>query len=102
MPKPLSPDKKLEWEEKIRKQKESGLSVERWCRENQISPHTFYYWKDRLFPKPLPGHLNFAELSNAKETGIVIEHGNLRIRLDKHFDPNILKQCLALLMELQC
>jgi hypothetical protein len=83
-------------------QKESGLSIERWCRENHISPHTFYYWRDSLFPKPLPSHLNFAELSNAKETGIVIECGNLRIRLDRHFDPSILKQCLVLLMEIKC
>lgn len=102
MPKPVSSEKKLEWAEKIRTQKESGLSIERWCNQNQIRPHIFHYWKEQLFPKPLPRHLNFSELSNAKETGIVIEHGNLRIRLDKHFDPCILKQCLALLMEIKC
>ena len=100
MSKPPSPEKRLEWEEKIRKQRESGLSIDRWCRENQVLPHTFYYWKERLFPKQLPSRLCFAELSNAKRTGITIEHRNLRIHLDKHFDPSILKQCLSVLMEI--
>jgi len=102
MPKPLSSEKKLEWEEKIRKQKDSGLSIERWCNEHQIRTHTFHYWKERLSPKPLPGYLNFAELPHQKETGIVIERGHLRIRLDKYFDPLVLKQCLTLLMEIKC
>ncbi len=53
MSKPLSREKRLEWEEKIRKQRERSLSIDRWCRENQILPHTFYYWKERLFQKPL-------------------------------------------------
>ena len=102
MPKPLSSEKKLEWEEKIRKQKDSGLSIERWCNEHQIRSHTFHYWKERLSPKPLPSRLSFAELSSAKETGITIEHRHLRIRLDKHFDPYVLKQCLSVLMEIKC
>ena len=65
MPKPLSSEKKLEWEEKIRKQKDSGFSIERWCNEHQIRPHTFHYWKERLSPKLLPSRLSFDELSSA-------------------------------------
>lgn len=98
MPKSSSSEKKLEWEEKIRKQRESGLSIERWCRQNQIATHAFHYWKERIFPKPLPSRSSFDELSTTKETGITIEHRNLRIRLDKHFDASVLKQCLSVLM----
>jgi hypothetical protein len=52
---PISPsaEKRLEWETKLRQQKESGLSVDRWCRENQVTSTSFYYWKERLYPKPL-------------------------------------------------
>ena len=99
---PLSSEKKLAWGENLRKQKESGLSIDRWCNENQIRTYTFRYWKERLFPKPLPSRLSFSELPDAKETGITIEYRNLRIRLDKHFDPFVLKQCLSILMEIQC
>jgi len=98
MSKPISLEKRNEWEEKFRQQRESGLSIDRWCRENQIPPHAFYYWKERLFPKSLASHLSFTELSNAKTTGITIEYRNLRICLDKRFDLIVLKQCLAVLM----
>jgi hypothetical protein len=42
---PISPsaEKRLEWETKLRQQKESGLSVDRWCRENQVTSTSFYY-----------------------------------------------------------
>ncbi|MEI6242076.1 MAG: hypothetical protein WCP39_01560 [Chlamydiota bacterium] len=35
MSKSPSPEKRLKWEKKIREQINSGLSVTRWCRENQ-------------------------------------------------------------------
>ena len=47
MPGPLPAEKKIEWEEKIRQQRESGLSIERWCEQNQIATHVFHYWKTR-------------------------------------------------------
>ena len=43
MPISPSPEKRLEWETKLRQQKESGLSVDRWCRENQVTSTAFYY-----------------------------------------------------------
>ena len=98
MSKPILLEKRTEWEEKFRQQRESGFSIYRWCRENQIPPHIFYYWKERLFPKSLTSHLSFTELSNAKTTGITIEYRNLRICLDKRFDLIVLKQCLSVLM----
>jgi hypothetical protein len=100
--KPISIEKRNEWEEKFRRQKESGFSIDRWCRENQIPPHAFYYWKERLFPKSMIDSLSFTELSNAKTTGITIECRNLRIRLDRQFDPIVLGQCLSILMKTPC
>ena len=34
-----------EWQERIRTCRSSGLSVTRWCEENQISPKTYYRWE---------------------------------------------------------
>ena len=97
-----SQEKRLEWEERIRQQRESGLSIGKWCQQNQIVPRHFYYWRDRLSPKPELNRSSFIELSQTKRPGICIEYHGLRIHLDKHFDPLMLKRCLAVLKELKC
>lgn len=97
MPKPISEEKKIEWETKIRLQRESGLSIERWCRQNQSTPCSFYYWRDRLFPKTQLTRSCFTELPADKGTGIVIEYQGIRIIIDKAFDPAALRSCLMAL-----
>jgi hypothetical protein len=97
MPKPINPEKKLEWEEKIRQQRESGLSMDRWCRENQIPAHTFHYWRDRLFPKPPLTRACFKELPTKQENGIVLEYRGVCIHIEKSFDIATLKACLSAL-----
>ena len=101
MPK-ASPEQRLEWEMRIRSQKESGLSVEKWCHQNQIPYHRFCYWKDRLFPKPQLSRSSFTELTQTNVSGICIEYQGLRIHLDRNFDPLILKKCLAVFKEIKC
>ena len=32
-----------EWSEKVRRCRESGLTVYEWCRQNSINPKTYYY-----------------------------------------------------------
>lgn len=39
---------KAEWIEKIRKCRESGLTVSEWCRENGINLKTYYYHLRKL------------------------------------------------------
>lgn len=95
MPKP-SIELKRTWEERIQKQKASGLSILRWCQENQIAPHLFYYWKGRICPRTLSQGC-FIEITGAKDTGIAIECSGVHILLDKHFDALTLKRCLQVL-----
>lgn len=103
MSKPLSPEKRQEWKENILKQRESGTSIERWCNENNIAPHNFYYWRDKLFPKTSPLNRScFTELIEEKRTWIVIEYKDIRIHLDQQFSPSILKRCLEVLKEIKC
>ncbi|OGN55769.1 MAG: hypothetical protein A3D96_01640 [Chlamydiae bacterium RIFCSPHIGHO2_12_FULL_44_59] len=47
----VSEAKKLEWNRLIEEQCQSGLSIEKWCRQQNLISHTFHYWKDKLFPK---------------------------------------------------
>lgn len=97
MPKPISAEKKLDWETKIRQQQTSGLSIDRWCRQNQITPCSFYYWKDRLFSKTKLTRSDFIELPINQGTGICIEYQGMRVLIDKSFDPVTLRGCLAAL-----
>ena len=36
------------WGDVIREQSASGLSIKDWCSENNISKHTYFYWKRKL------------------------------------------------------
>ena len=36
---------KAQWQELIREQSQSGLSIREWCRENNMSHGKFYYWQ---------------------------------------------------------
>lgn len=107
MPKPLSQEKRLEWDALFRKQRESGLAANRWCRENQISMHSFYYWKRRLGSRR-PATLSRDSFSELKEAvhdtkcGLVLEYRGVLIRLDDHFEPSVLQRCLAVLKEVPC
>jgi transposase-like protein len=92
---------KQDWKDRISQQQQSGLSIKQWCSQNQIKPHIFYYWKKRLSYKNASiSHSSFTELTPPKETGISIECHGFLLRLDKHFDPFTLKQCLITLREL--
>jgi hypothetical protein len=102
MPKFSSAEKKAEWEARICQQRESGLSIEKWCRQNQLAPHTFHYWKDLLFPKSQLTRSSFVELPIAHGTGISIEYRGIRIFIAKSFDPVTLRSCLAALQGIQC
>lgn len=101
MPQPLSEDKRLEWKNLIEQQRKSGLSIEKWCLKNQIRPHTFHYWKEKLSPKPL-NRSSFAEVSLKRNAALTIECRGLRLRIDNECDPLLRKQILLTLLDPSC
>lgn len=101
MVKPLSEEQRREWAKKLRQQYESGLSVLKWCRENQVSLNAFYYWKHKLSAQFID-RSSFTELVDTKATPLVLEYREIRIHLDKDFDPQTLKRCLKTLREITC
>lgn len=100
MGKIINPQHRMEWEMKISAQKVSGLSIAQWCKENQLEAHTFYYWRDRYFPKEKL--LSFSELKSNKSTGITLEHDDLRIHLEANFDPLVFRRLMQALTGLKC
>ena len=41
--------KLIEWAKKITERQESGMPIEKWCRERGISKQTYYRWQKRVF-----------------------------------------------------
>lgn len=106
MPKSSSPEKAQKWREHILKQEKSSSSISSWCHQNNISTHVFHYWRNKLYPKrdrkvDLSRNC-FTELIDRQGTGITLECQDIRIHLDKQFDPSTLKQCLKILKEIKC
>jgi len=100
MPRGFPEEKRKEWKENILKQRASGLSIASWCRNNNIEPLAFYYWRNKFFPKTSPSRSDFTEIVQGKEQpskGIILEYRGFNIHLSKHFDPYLLKDCLEVL-----
>ena len=46
----MSKQERLEnWTTRIMACRSSGMTVRAWCRENELSEKTYYYWQRRLF-----------------------------------------------------
>ena len=52
------------WAERIAECRSSGKSVRAWCRENEISEKTYYYWQRRLYEQMVSAaeRVDFAEI----------------------------------------
>jgi hypothetical protein len=101
MPKPTPEEIKLEWKERIEQQRQSDLSIEKWCRQNQIRPNKFYYWKGKLFPKPLE-RSSFNELHLKRPDAITLQTSGICVRMTSDCNPSLRKALFTLFAELSC
>jgi hypothetical protein len=101
MPTPASEAKQLEWKNLIERQRQSGLSVDKWCLQNQIRPSTFQYWKDKLFPRQLQ-QSHFTELNMKRQDAISLQVRGLYVRVGSDCDPHLRKQLFALFAGVSC
>ena len=58
------------WAERIAECRGSGLSVREWCRDNEISEKTYYYWQKKLYQQMVctAEQVSFAEIPRAVQT----------------------------------
>lgn len=99
--KPSPPEKVQAWQDRILQQQNSDLSIERWCRENQVATCQFHYWKSKIYPKQIDAS-SFTELVDQKHVGVTIKCSGMSIQLDLNFDAVTLKRCLSVIRELTC
>jgi hypothetical protein len=62
----------LLWEQRINERTKSGMSVSKWCKNNEISKGKYHYWNHKISKKQNPNNeMTFAEitpiLSNADQ-----------------------------------
>jgi transposase-like protein len=98
---PASEEKKLKWQTLVEQQRQSGLSIEKWCQQNQIHPSTFHYWKDKFFPKQLQKS-SFTELNIKRSDAISLQARGLCIRIGRDCDPHLRKTLFAMFAGLAC
>ena len=80
---PLTEKQRQQWKDKIQAQKQNGLSIEKWCRENQIIESRFYDWKKKLFPDETTPHFsNFIELKDPKKWKLSLDYQDMHLQLE--------------------
>lgn len=90
------------WNEYIAEQKASGLTIERWCRENNILSYQFHYWKAKQKPPSEVTRTSFTELLERNNSLLFFECKGVRLHIDRSCDLNFLKECLRALREASC
>lgn len=87
-----------EWAEQIQERKQSGLNVQDWCKQNGISPKTYYYRLRRVREECVEPAPAIVPVSVPKQNGgIHIAKNDLQISLPTDISPDVL---LALVREL--
>lgn len=92
------------WQARIDAWKESGGSMAKWCREQQINYNQFVYWKDKLdrinHKSQEAISSRFIELVDAPvDPGIALEYAGVQIHLKSNFDKVTLQRCVQVLRE---
>ena len=95
---PLTEEQRQCWKEKIQAQKSSGLSVDKWCQENNVVACRFHYWKKKLFSKLQPVPLGFVELKDPSQCKLSLHYQGVSLQLES----TNLKEALRILEKLAC
>lgn len=109
---------KVHWQELLREQSQSGLSIREWCRRNNMSHGKFYYWQRIIREESLikagtlavTGQSQFVEVksneskaniaqSKSKNQGIcaILRSNGNQVEILNGADPNTLSLILNLI-----
>lgn len=102
------PEKAKYWEAVFKERAGSGMSIAAFCKERDIRPSQYYWWRRRLKNDTPQSNATegFIELLSASGNTSVYSSGiklicdnRFSLQLDPGFDPTTLKQVLAVLAE---
>lgn len=100
----LDVQKQRQWEERFRRYRSGGLTVERFCAEERVSPNTFYYWarrvgSQRAKPRSAPAGQTpkQARQAAALDLAASANTGVVRFRLNTAVEVLVPANCLAVI-----
>lgn len=102
------------WENRIKERIKSGMTVSKWCKENEVSKNKYHYWKSRI--NKIHGEnkeVSFAEVSqypphnetivsdsSSLEDKFHIVFKNMQIAVPSNFNKSALAELMKVLKEL--
>ena len=102
----LDVQKQRQWEERFRRYRSGGLTVERFCAEERVSPNTFYYWarrvgSQRAKPRSAPAGQTLEQMPErarqAAAPDLAADAGVVRFRLNTAVEVWVPANCLAVI-----
>ena len=64
----MESEKFLLWKQRLEEIKQSDLTVDEWCQQNQISKHAYYYWRKKILDSMKDDNTTcFAEVTHLME-----------------------------------
>lgn len=92
------------WKEHIDASKKTDLSQTEYCRQNNLKPSRFWYWKKR-FKKTTEKKISFVPLSLPRhrmpqQLASIITPNGYRIELSDGFDPVVVGQLIHTIRDL--
>lgn len=99
---------RMQWEERIRQQQTSGLSVKTFCKQEHLSLATFYWWKRKLAEgdaeKGVSGFVELMSKENEEAKGKRITlycEGKYRIEIEEGTSAVYVAKLVRALMEVR-
>lgn len=93
-----SPERLIEWSEKIKDQKLSNKTAPVWCRENRISYNTFQYWLKKITGDNTQNPIKNSFFEIPEECpSIEISLPGVKLSICRDFDRNAFVRFLSLL-----
>lgn len=90
------------WRALIDKHTESGMSAAAFCKQHEINPQRFYFWRRRFHRDPTSaGFIRLVPTSTPTFSGvrIFLDHG-ITLEVDKGFDPVTFREVIDALCTL--
>jgi hypothetical protein len=95
-------ERKTHWRTLIDKHTESGMSAAAFCKQHEINPQRFYFWRRRFRADSAnSGFIRLVPTSNTAFSGIriILDHG-ITLEVDRGFDSLTLRETIDALRTL--
>ena len=99
------------WEQRINDRNNSGLTIEKWCKENNISRHKYNYWNHKIKEKnnhevtfaevtPIILDVERSEVNVCKSDDFQLFFNNIQVTIPSNFNKSSLADLMEILQNL--